>query len=447
MSSTLSATVFPCTRLSGRITVQGDKSISHRLAMLSALTEPSAPSRIHGFLMSEDCRNTLFAMQALGAETRLTESVALVTGTGPRLRAPIRPLDMGNSGTGLRLLAGLLAGQKFTCELTGDRSLLSRPMRRIQEPLKMMGAGVELLGADGRPPLRITGGSLSGIDYAARVASAQVKSCVLLAGLYAKGTVRYTEPMPSRNHTELLLGALGVPLAIEGNTICLEGFGPDGPQFYPQDWRVPGDFSSAAFWLVAAAAAPGSSVTIEGVGLNPRRTALMDALGRMGARMQAQVAASPAAAWEAAGDVLVNGAVLTGTDVGGLEIPNLIDELPVLSVAAAMAEGQTVIRNAEELRVKESDRITKMALSLRNAGVQVDERPDGMVIRGPTRVRGGIVQNSYGDHRIAMSMAILALFAGAPTRILDVGCVSTSYPEFWKDLRRLGGHVELDNSH
>ena len=447
MSNTLSATVFPCPRLSGRITVQGDKSISHRLAMLSALAEPSAPSHIQGFLMSEDCRNTLAAMQALGAESKLTESVVRVTGAGPRLRPPAQPLDMGNSGTGLRLLAGLLAGQSFTCELTGDRSLLSRPMRRIREPLEMMGASIELLGPDGRPPLRITGRGLSGIDYSAHVASAQVKSCVLLAGLYAKGTIRYTEPMPSRDHTELLLKALGVSLAIEGNTICFEGFGPDGPRFQPRDWLVPGDFSSAAFWLVAAAAAPGASVTIEGVGLNPRRTALLNALGRMGARLQTQLSAGSATAWEPVGDVIAGGAGLSGTNIGGAEIPNLIDELPVLAVVAALADGQTVIRNAEELRVKESDRITKMAISLRNAGVQIDERPDGMVIRGPTRVRGGIAQNSYGDHRIAMSMAILALFANAPTRILDIGCVSTSYPGFWNDLRRLGGHVELDNSH
>jgi 3-phosphoshikimate 1-carboxyvinyltransferase len=447
MTDIQSATVFPCSRLAGAVRLQGDKSISHRLAMLAALAEPSAPCRLRGFLMSEDCRNTLAAVQTLGAQVVVEGADVLLTGAGTRWRAPDKPLDMGNSGTGLRLLAGLLAGQPFVSELTGDRSLCSRPMGRIREPLERMGARVELLGPDGRPPVRITGGSLAGMDYTARVASAQVKSCVLLAGLFARGVTRYMEPMPSRDHTERLLRAWGVPLAVEGNTMTLEGYGPEGPRLAPRDWTVPGDFSSAAFWLVAGAAGPGSTVAVRNVGVNPRRTALLAALSRMGGRVQTVLDPTVAESWEPAGEVSVAGAGLVGTDIGGAEIPNLIDELPILAVAAALAEGQTVIRNAEELRVKESDRITKMALCLKNAGVQVEERPDGMVVRGPTRVRGGIVQKSFGDHRIAMSMAVLGLFADAPTRLLDVGCVATSYPDFWRDLRSLGGHVELDHSH
>lgn len=447
MNEIRTATVFPNPRLSGQITLQGDKSISHRLGMLAILAQPSAPCRLRGFLMSEDCRNTLNAAQALGAQVAVEGSDVLITGVGAHWQAPKKPLDMGNSGTGMRLLAGLLAGQSFVSELTGDRYLCSRPMDRIREPLEQFGAKVELLGPNGRPPVRIAGGNLAGIDYVSKVASAQVKSCVLFAALFSRGTTRYTEPMQSRNHTELLLGAWGVPLAMKANTIVLDGFGPDGPGLLPRDWIVPGDFSSAAFWLIAGAAGPGSMVKISNVGINPRRTALLQAIARMGGKINVTQSAQESQAWEPIGEICVSGIGLSGTDIGGAEIPNLIDELPVLAVAAALAEGRTVIRNAEELRVKESDRITKLAISLKNAGVNVEERPDGLLIRGPTRVRGGITQNSFGDHRIAMAMAILGLFADAPTKLLDVGCVATSYPGFWSDFRSLGGHVELDNSH
>jgi 3-phosphoshikimate 1-carboxyvinyltransferase len=343
----------------------------------------------------------------------------------------------------MRLLAGLFAGQPMVTELTGDASLRSRPMGRIKEPLERMGARLELLGEGGRAPVRITGGRLRGIDYAMPVASAQVKSCILLAGLFAEGTTVVREPLPTRDHTERLFQALGIPLKLEGGRITLAGYGPAGPALAGRDWQVPGDFSSAAFWLVAAAAGHGGRITLQNVGLNPRRTALLEVLRRMGARLAVSESRSDT---EPCGEVSVSGGKLKGTRVAGAEIPDLIDELPIVAVAGALAEGATEIRDARELRVKESDRIAAMAANLRAMGVTVTEYEDGLAVQGGARLRGGVTLDSQGDHRIAMAMAILALFAEAPVTIVPVACVDTSYPEFWKHLEELGGHVSLNRS-
>jgi len=431
-------TIHPCRALAGTVRVPGDKSISHRVAMLSCLA--IGRSRLTGFLRSEDCLNTLKAVACLGAHVEITPGHIQVTGRP--WTCPRRPLDMGNSGTGLRLLAGLMAGRPWTTELTGDASLRSRPMQRIQAPLEQMGARIELMGAGNCAPIRITGGALRGIAYSMPVASAQVKSCILLAALFAEGETRIEEPLPTRDHTERAFQVMGIPLRTDGNRITIQGYGPHGPNLTPRDWTVPGDFSSAAFWLVAAAVL-GTDVTVMNVGLNPRRTALLNVLKRMGADLKVVPEQDPLAA-EPSGAITIRGADLCGAEIGGAEIPNLIDELPIAAVAGALARGTTVIRDARELRVKESDRITSMVANLRALGISADEREDGMRVSGGATVRGNVDLDCYGDHRVAMAMAILALRASAPVRIRGVACVNTSYPEFWRHLTLLGAHVELN---
>lgn len=434
-------TVHPCRVLAGTVRVPGDKSISHRVAMLAAIA--AGTSCLKGFLRSEDCLNTLKAMECLGARVEITPERIQITG-GP-WACPRQPLDMGNSGTGLRLLAGLLAGRPWTTELTGDASLRSRPMQRIQAPLEQMGARVELMGAGNCAPIRITGGALRGIDYPMPVASAQVKSCILLAALFAEGETRIAEPLPTRDHTERAFQVLGIPLRTDGNLITIQGYGPRGPALAARDWTVPGDFSSAAFWLVAAAVL-GTAVTVQNVGLNPRRTALLDVLKRMGADLGV-VPESNSSAAEPFGAITIRRTDLRSTEIGGAEIPNLIDELPIAAVAGALARGTTVIRDARELRVKESDRIACMVTNLRALGISADGQADEMRVRGGTTVRGGVEIDCYGDHRVAMAMAILALRASAPVRIRGIACVNTSYPEFWDHLTSLGAHVEYHYSH
>jgi 3-phosphoshikimate 1-carboxyvinyltransferase len=432
-------TVSPCLRPGGVLTVPGDKSISHRIAMLGALAADT--TRVRGFLRSADCMALLEVMTELGATYVFDGDVLCIRGVGGRFQAPSQALDMGNSGTGLRLLAGLLAGQAFTSVLTGDASLRSRPMRRIQEPLERMGARVELLGESGCAPVRITGGRLRGLEYASPVASAQVKSCVLLAGLFAEGVTTVIEPKATRDHTERLLSAMGVPVQTGARRVSLTGYGARGPRLEGRDWVVPGDFSSAAFWITAAAISPGCAIEIRGVGLNPRRSALLDVLKRMGAAVTVEPD-SRIAACEAMGTIRVEGRGLAGTEVGGDEIPDLIDELPLVAVAAAKASGRTVIRDAAELRVKESDRVHSVVASLRQLGVQAEERPDGLVIEGGATIRGDVSLDSYGDHRIPMAMSVLALSASGPVRLENIACVNKSYPEFWDDLKKVGGHVE-----
>ncbi len=431
MSSEKSITVSPAISICGRLSVPGDKSISHRVAMLSAIA--SGPSVISGFLESEDCLNTLKAMEAMGAGVERDAKTIVVNGTGGQLKAPEGVLDLGNSGTGIRLLAGLLAGQPLTVEMSGDASLRSRPMGRIKKPLELMGAQVDMLGDGGCAPLRVAGGSINPVRYELPMASAQVKSAVLLAGLAAHGKTVVIEPRATRDHTERLLIAMGADLVVDGLTITLTRDGLTGDVLKGGNWAVPGDFSSASFWITAAAVRDGQMVQIDGVGMNPRRTALIDVLRRMGADIECEVDDD---VWEPTGTIIVRGKKLRATEVGGDEIPNLIDELPLVSVAGALAEGVTVIRDAAELRVKESDRIATMAANLGLAGVKVAETEDGMEISGGP-VRGGIAVDSYGDHRVAMAMAVLALHSEQPIEVLNVDCVATSYPSFWDDMDRI----------
>lgn len=406
--------------------------------MLASLA--SGTSTVRGFLRSEDCVNILNVLSQLGARHAFDGDILAIHGTGGRFHVPKTVLDMGNSGTGLRLLAGLLAGQTFTSELTGDASLRSRPMRRIQEPLQKMGATVELLGPNGCAPVRITGGTLKAMDYTPAVASAQVKSCVLFAGLYADGITSVTETAATRDHTERLLNAMGVPVITEGRLVSVRGYGAAGPRLTARSWRVPGDISSAAFWITAAAVAPGCSMELRDVGWNPRRNALVNVLRRMGAQIDF-VESADATACETMGTIRVEGRRLNGTEVGGTEIPDLIDELPLVAVAGALAQGRTVIRDAAELRVKESDRIRSVADNLTRMGAKVEEKPDGMVVEGGARLKGRVVVDSYGDHRIPMAFSVLALHGGGPVEMRDVACVNKSYPAFWDDLKRVGGHV------
>lgn len=428
--------VEPCEGIRGAIRVPGDKSMSHRAAMLTALAE--GESTITGFLESEDCRCTLNAVRALGATVSREGDTVVVTGTGGSFAEPSEVLDLGNSGTGMRLLAGLLAGQRFTAEMTGDSSLLSRPMTRIKEPLEMMGAKVELLGENGRGPVRISGGDLKPVEYALPVASAQVKSCVLLAGMFARGETVVVEKKPTRDHTERMLSRLGVQVRVDGMRVSLDASDYGGTVRLPAlTWNVPGDFSSAAFWLTAAACGEGSDVRMENVGLNPRRTAFLDVLRRMGADINVIPMDPEDDDWEPLGTIHVRGARLTGVEVGGQDIPNMIDELPLVAVAGALADGVTTIRDAQELRVKESDRIASVVAALSALGVPVNERADGMVVTGCGSVPGGAAIESRGDHRIAMAMAVAALFADAPVVIGGTACTETSYPGFWEDLERL----------
>jgi len=435
------ARVHPCAKLSGTVQVPGDKSISHRVGLMASVA--SGISTVHGFLQSGDCISLLKAMEALGARTHFDRDGELyIQGTSGKLMNPSGALDMGNSGTAMRLLTGFLCGRNITAELTGDDSLRSRPMRRVQEPLSQMGAQIELMGPNGCAPIRVSGVPLKSISYEMPMASAQVKSAILLAGLYAEGDTVVTEPEYTRDHTERIFQTLDLPVQIQDKTITVTGSGPQGPKITGRKWSVPSDFSSASFWLVAAAAHRRGSITLKNVGLNPRRTALLNVLQRMGARIKV-VPSKTAMGAEPVGEIRVAGGKLKGTVIGGSEIPNLIDEIPILSVAAALAEGETVVKDARELRVKESDRIKTMCDNLSRNGVDVEEREDGMVVHGPAKVRSAGMVDSYGDHRVAMSMAVLALFADKPLIVRNIECVDTSYPGFWEDLKYLGGHVEL----
>ncbi len=431
------AVVYPSDSIGGDIAVSGDKSISHRTAMFAALS--NGRSKINGFLQSEDCLATLSAMEHLGARVDIVgDDEISVVGTAGKFSSPSGDLDMGNSGTGMRLLAGLLSGFDIEAVLVGDESLSSRPMNRIKHPLDLMGARIELLGENGRPPIRVRGSSLQGIVYELPMASAQVKSAVLMAGAMAEGRTTVVEPRATRDHTERVMTALGLPISVDGLEINIDGSGGSALEFPARDWQVPGDFSSASFWMVAAAASPGAALRLRGVGLNPRRTAFMDVLRRMGASIEVRNELISDAG-ELYGDLLVAGGALSGTEVGGDEIPNLIDECPILAVAGALADGRTVITDAAELRVKESDRIAVMCANLRDCGVAVEEREDGMVVQGSrANIRGGCTVRSHGDHRIAMAAGILAAFARDPITIEGIDCIQTSYPDFWRHMGQVG---------
>ncbi|WP_257386077.1 3-phosphoshikimate 1-carboxyvinyltransferase [Tahibacter caeni] len=408
--------------LAGEIRVPGDKSISHRAVMFAALAD--GVSRISGFLEGEDTRATARAFAAMGVRIEQpSASLRIVHGVGLHgLSAPAAAIDCGNAGTGMRLLTGILAGQAFDSTLIGDESLSRRPMRRVIEPLTRMGARIDSQDG-GLPPLRVHGGRrLNGIDYALPVASAQVKSALLLAGLYADGETAISEPHPTRDYTERMLAAFGWPIAFAAGTARLSG----GHALRATDVVVPADFSSAAFFLVAACLVPGSDLLLREVGINPRRTGLLDALVLMGADITRENPRELGG--EAVADLRVRHAPLHGIDVPEALVPDMIDEFPILFVAAAAASGRTRISGAAELRVKESDRIAVMARGLRALSVRIDETPDGAVIEGG-RLGGGEV-DSAGDHRCAMSFAVAGLIAGGEIRIADCANVATSFPGF-----------------
>jgi 3-phosphoshikimate 1-carboxyvinyltransferase len=411
------------------LTVPGDKSISHRAAILASFA--AGRTRVSNYLASEDCLCTLNIMRALGTHVETAdENTFIIEGrAGTYLRAA-EDLDCGNSGTSIRLISGLLAGQPFESRLFGDASLSRRPMKRVVEPLTLMGARLVCEGENMRPPVRVIGGPLQGIDYKTPVPSAQVKSCVLLAGLQASGKTSVTEDYPSRDHTERMLRHFHASVQREENKVTVHG----GHDLYANDLHVPGDFSSAAFWLVATAACPGARLVVRNVGLNPTRTGLLNILMRMGANISEQID-SPSV--EPAGTLQISeGGTLRATEIGGAEIPNVIDELPILSVAAALAEGTTVIRDAAELRVKETDRIAAVARNLRAFGVPVEERPDGLAITGRAPLKGARVE-SYGDHRIAMAFSVLGLFSAGRTVVENTECIATSYPTFRQHLAQV----------
>jgi len=408
--------------LSGELRVPGDKSVSHRAVMFAALAE--GRTRIRGFLEGEDTLATARAFTQMGVRIEApAASERIVHGVGLHgLEPAAGDIDCGNAGTGMRLLAGLLAGQRFDSHLIGDASLSRRPMHRVTEPLARMGARIDTA-AGGLPPLVIHGDQhLAGIDYALPVASAQVKSAILLAGLYATGETRLTEPHPTRDYTERMLRAFGWPINFEPGLARL----PGGHRLRATDVDVPADFSSAAFFLVAASLVPGSELVLRAVGMNPRRTGLLAALRLMGADISEENRTEQGG--EPVADLVVRHAPLHGIDVPEVLVPDMIDEFPVLFVAAAGARGLTRVSGAAELRVKESDRIVVMARGLRALGIAVEERPDGAVITGG-RFSGGEV-DSAGDHRCAMSFAIAGQIASGPLRVLDCSNVATSFPGF-----------------
>ncbi|MDH5833662.1 3-phosphoshikimate 1-carboxyvinyltransferase [Luteimonas kalidii] len=411
------------TPLHGTLAVPGDKSVSHRAIMLASLADGT--SRIEGFLEGEDARATEAIFRQLGVEIEVPgPGRRVVHGVGiDGLRAPDGPLDCGNAGTGMRLLAGLLAGQSFDSVLVGDASLSRRPMRRVTVPLARMGARIDT-GEGGTPPLHIHGGAaLQGVEITTEVASAQVKSALLLAGLYAAGTTTVREPHPTRDYTERMLQALGWPITFSPGYARLEG----GQRLVARDIVVPADFSSAAFFIVAASVVPGSDLVLRRVGMNPRRTGLLHVLRAMGADVEETPAGEQGG--EPVSDLRVRHAPLHGIEVPTEHVADMIDEFPALFVAAACATGTTVVRDAAELRVKESDRISAMAAGLRTLGAEVDETPDGATIHGGASLQKGTIE-SHGDHRIAMAFAIAAQRADGEVRIRDVDNVATSFPGF-----------------
>lgn len=435
-----SLTITPAGPLQGTIAVPGDKSITHRAIILSALAE--GDSAISAYCRGEDCLNTMRAFQAMGIQIEERPDSLRVQGKGLwGLTEPRQPLDCGNSGTGIRLLAGLLAGQDFFSTLTGDESIRRRPMGRIVKPLREMGAKIAGRKGGEFAPLAVTGSRLHGIAYDSPVASAQVKSCLLLAGLYAEGTTHITEPRRSRDHTERMFRYFGIPLREDGLRLSVQGRPSVGWTAKPV--TIPGDLSAAAFFIAGASLVPGSDVTVTSVGVNPTRTGALEILTEMGANIQ--VLNRRDEAGEPVADLRVRAASLRGIQIGAARIPQTIDEFPILCVAAVLAEGETTITGAGELRVKESDRITTMTTELRKMGASIEETKDGLIIQGlgqglgaaKTKRLQGAACTSYGDHRVAMSMAIAGLTAEGVTKIQDTDCIETSFPGFESKLLEL----------
>lgn len=414
--------------LKGEITVPGDKSISHRGIMLGALA--NGTTSITNFLKGADCLSTISCFQKMGIEIEETENEILVHGKGLHgLSAPKEILDAGNSGTTTRLISGILAGQNFSCDLTGDASIQKRPMKRIMTPLSMMGADITSVHNNGCAPLHIKGSPLKGISYQSPVASAQVKSCVLFAGLYADGKTSVTEPFLSRNHSELMLSSFGAFVQTCGTTATIE---PE-PVLTAQKVEVPGDISSAAFFIAAGLLIPGSELLIKNVGINPTRDGILRVCRQMGANLE--LLNTRTQCGEPVADILVKHSELNGTVIEGDLIPTLIDELPVIAVMAACANGETIIRNAEELKVKESNRLEIIVHHLNEMGCDITGTEDGMIIRGGKPLHGAVL-DSHLDHRIAMSFAVAGLVADGETEITNADCVNISYPGFYRDLLR-----------
>jgi 3-phosphoshikimate 1-carboxyvinyltransferase len=422
--------ISPLASLRGTARVPGDKSISHRALMLGSLA--AGESHVSGFLPSGDCMATLGCMRALGVTIeRHDETTLTIHGRGLHgLAAPSAPLDCLRSGTTMRLLSGILAGQRFGATLTGDAQLLRRPMRRVTEPLRRMGAQIEDQG--GHAPLHVVGGPLHGCAYDLNVASAQVKSALLLAGLYADAPTVIRQCGPARDHTELMLAAMGVEIEADGLEVTIRP--PGEAPLAPLSLQVPGDFSSGAYLLVAAVLVPGSEMTIRQVGVNATRTGLLDVLGRMGAQIERL--REHHRGGEPVADLLVRAAPLWGTTVSGDTVVRMIDEFPVLAVAATQAKGITLVRDAAELRVKETDRIATVVSELSKMGAQIEPQADGFVVHGPVPLHGAVV-DSHGDHRLGMALVIAALAAEGETTLEGTGCIADSFPGFWDVLQGL----------
>ena len=427
--------IHPARSIHGGIELPGDKSISHRYAMLAALAQGT--SELRHFASAADCHSTLACMKALGADVKMQNDRTTIAITGRGLRESKRALDAGNSGTTMRLLAGILSGQPFSSTLTGDASLQKRPMKRVVGPLRQMGAQIAARD-DNFAPLEIRGGRLKAIDYEMPMASAQVKSAVLLAGLFADGATTVIEPARTRDHTELALEEFGASIARHGRSTTVHGLSGNGAgALKARSLDVPGDLSSAVFFIAAASLFPESTLLIHNVGLNPTRTAILDVLLSMGAAVSTPQLRT--AHGEVVGDLAVKGAALKGGVIEGSTIPLVIDELPMLAVLGPYTEQGIEIRNAEELRVKESDRIAALAENLRRMGAQVEERPDGLKVSGKRvtpKLKGSEI-DPHGDHRIAMAFAVAALGAEGVTTIRDAGCAAVSFPTFYTELDRL----------
>jgi len=420
--------IRPAVRIGGVASVPGDKAISHRLAMIGAIAEGTTV--IRNFAGSADCRSTLECLRRLGVPIRCDGTTVSVEGRGLQgLQVPSRELDAENSGTTVRFMAGLVAGSPFESTFVGDESLSRRPMKRIIDPLRRFGATIQARD-DNYLPLKIKGGALKPIDFTMPIASAQVKSAVLLAGLYASGTTRVHEPVASRNHTEIALSEFGAQVRTKAGTIEVEG----GHALRGKEFSVPGDVSSSAFFVAAALAVPDSQLRLTNVGLNPTRSGFIKLLEDVQANIT--VAQLSAEGGERIGDVIVKSSDITGLEVGGAWIPNLIDEIPVIAVLGTRTQKGIRIRDAAELRVKESDRIHAVATNLRALGAEVEEYPDGLFVPGCQTLRGGVV-DSFGDHRIAMAFAVAGLFAEAPVTIQNPACVGISFPGFFELLRQV----------
>jgi 3-phosphoshikimate 1-carboxyvinyltransferase len=420
--------ITPALAITGVLSVPGDKAISHRLAILGAIAEGTTV--IRNFAASADCASTLECLQRLGVPIHRDGSTVRLRGCGLQgLQRPGRELDAGNSGSTVRFMSGLVAGFPFESTFIGDASLSRRPMKRVIDPLRRFGATIEAR-EDNYLPMTITGGVLRPIEFTLPIASAQVKSSVLFAGLHAMGTTTVHEPVPSRNHTELALAEFGARIRTHANTIEIEGNHP----LRAKEFSVPGDVSSAAFFVAAALAVPNSKLLLTGVGLNPTRSGFIKMLEQMQAKVT--VTQSSVAGSEPIGNIMAETSEIAGTEVGGNWIPNVIDEIPMLAVLGTRTQAGMRIRDAAELRAKESDRIHAVAVNLRALGAEVEEFPDGLFVPGRQTLRGGVV-DSFGDHRIAMAFAVAGLFATGPVIIKDPACVAISFPGFFQALRRV----------